>query len=75
MSLDTPMNNPMEYGQWAAWLADFTPVAETAKGVCAIRELDPGKTIYFFGIFMFQWQAIVLEAVLMEAIARKEHSQ
>lgn len=60
---------PYEYAAWARSLSDGTPVAETAKGVCIIRGVNPYD---FHPSGMNNWQAIAMEALLLVAIAREE---
>lgn len=62
------LHTAYDYAQWARRLVDFSPVAETAKGVCIIRGVDP----YQFTQGMEWWRAVAMEALLLGAIAREE---
>ena len=64
------LQHPMQYFQWAQSLADFTPLAETAKAVCMLREQNPWRWVNSPSGALLQWQAVALEAVLMTAIGR-----
>jgi hypothetical protein len=69
------LRHPHEYINWVMGLTDFTPVAETAKAVCAIRGQDPHAQVLCIGSYIPRWRATVLESVLMAAIAREEPAE
>ncbi len=65
------LRHPLEYFQWAMSVPFGTPTAETAIAICAMRRVNPLDYVSTPFGSLSQWQAIILEAVLMSAIARE----
>jgi len=65
------MRHPLEYFQWATSIPSGTPTAETAIAICALRRVNPLDYVSSQFGSLSQWQAVILESVLMAAIARE----
>jgi hypothetical protein len=45
-----------------------SPEMNTAVGVCALRQQDPFEQVWFQGIYLARWRAVILEAALLTAL-------
>ena len=65
--MNAELRHPQDYFRWAETLKEDTTLAETAKGVCTIRGIDPHS---YGADGLYAWKAVAMEALLMAAIAR-----
>lgn len=66
------LRHPFEYFQWAMSIPMGTATSETALAICMMRRIDPWEPVSTMHGSLQRWQAIILEAVLMAAIAREQ---
>lgn len=64
-------SSAQEYVAAALSVASGTPMANTAVGVCELRQLNPFDTVFFLGQPMTRWQSVIAEGMMLYSIARE----
>lgn len=68
-------SSPQEYVVAALSTAFGTPMANTAVGVCELRQLSAFDTVFFLGQPMARWQSVIAEGMMLYSIACETAAQ